>query len=523
MNFIIKKAAFIITFSAVITSCFSCAKAPNTTTIRLLMPGEEPEGWERIMSKYEETGAQETGVLLDVEWVALSDYNDRLDISMIGAENYDLVFDAPHKKIRTFSSGGIYMPLEELISSGNYPNLQNTFSNELLEYNYYNGHCYGLPIMHAYSSGISCVYYRKDLAKKYGIGANGQINSYSEYEKFLDAILANEDDITPLGITGNRGFYTLFRTDEVELAKDHILKESLGSTAYVLLDDTDSYVVDIIYEGETDERMAAFPEKYRDGALLYGSRLSTIREWSKYVEDDSVNRTEAWYMITDGLAASMVDTLDTYDSKLSQFSQALPDAELGVFIINDNVRLRKPEATLTKMMANNLVCIPSWSKKSDAVLRFLDWIFADKDNHDLIELGIEGEDWEAVGDDKYIPLDTSYHFPGYALTWNPDFVRINASIDDEICKYKTYELDIDSYYKSPLSGFTFDTTEIMSEVTAISVIRTSVYTALENGVVDDPVNTLKENTARCYENGLETIRQEAISQINDFLKHKKRK
>lgn len=521
MKYVLKKAVCMILSALVTFSCFSCAKAPENTTIRLLMPGEEPDGWDRILSRYEETGAQETGVMLDVDWVPLSDYNDKLDISMIGAENYDLVFDAPHKKIRTFSSGGIYMPLEDLICSGKYPSLQKAFPRELLEYNFYNGHCYGLPLMHSYSTGISCIYYRKDLAKKHGIGNNGQINSYAEFEAFLNAVLKNEPDLTPLGITGSRGFYTMFRADEVELAKDHILKESLGIMGYVLLDETDSSVVDIVYEGEPDERLSLFPEKYRDGMLLYGNRLNKIREWSKYVESDSVNRTEAWYMITDGKAASMVDNLDTYDSKLSQFNSALPDAELGVFILNDNVRAMKPEATLTKMMANNLICIPSWSKKSDAVLSFLDWLFKNRSNHDLFELGIEGDDWRAAGEDRYIPLNTNYHFPGYALTWNPDFVRINDSIDENIIKYKQYELDIDSYYKSPLSGFTFDTSEVMSEITAVNVINASVYTALENGVIDDPINVLRENTAKCYENGLENIRQEAIKQINEFLSQQK--
>lgn len=523
MKQFIKNAVCILSFAAITASCISCAKAPDTTTIRLLMPGNEPTGWDRILTEYEQTGAQETGVMLDVEWVPLSDYNDKLDISMIGAENYDLVFDAPHKKIRTFASGGIYMPLEDLISSGKYPHLQAAFSDELINYNLYNSHCYGLPIMHAYSSGISCIYYRKDLAKKYGIGNEGQINSYTDFETFLNAVKTNEEDLVPLGITGSRGFFTMFQNDDVELAKNHILKEALGITGYVLLDATDSHVVDIVYEGEQDERFSKFPEKYHDGMLLYGNRLNKIREWNKFVEDDSVNRTDSWYMLTDNMAASMVDNLDTYDSKLSQFNSSLPDAELGVFILNDNVRQMKPEATLTKMMANNLICIPSWSKKSDAALTFLDWLFADRDNHDLFELGIEGEDWQAIGDDKYTPINTEYHFPGYALTWNPNFVRINDSISDDICAYKTYELNIDSYYKSPLSGFTFDTSEIMSEITAVSVIRSSVYTALENGVIDDPITTLKSNTAQCYENGLEVIRQEAIKQINDFLANKNNK
>ena len=111
-----------------------------------------------------------------------------------------------------------------------------------------------------------------------------------------------------------------------------------------------------------------------------------IREWNKYLERDSLNRKDAWAMVTGMKAAAMVDNLDTYEQKLTDFESAIPDAELGVFIINDAVKNMEPEARVTNLQGNNFICIPAWSKKVDKALTFLNWLYADSSNHDLLSL-----------------------------------------------------------------------------------------------------------------------------------------
>ena len=53
-------------------------------------------------------------------------------------------------------------------------------------------------------------------------------------------------------------------------------------------------------------------------------------------------------------------------------------------------------------------------------MKFLDWLFSSKDNHDLFELGIEGVHWIKDGDNGFKPTDKSTMLlQGYELTWNP--------------------------------------------------------------------------------------------------------
>ena len=70
-------------------------------------------------------------------------------------------------------------------------------------------------------------------------------------------------------------------------------------------------------------------------------------------------------------------------------------------------------------------------------MKFFDWLYSSKDNHDLFEYGIPGKHWQAVGDNQIKLLDEAknYNFPGYELTWNPAMIRLNSDLDETVKKY----------------------------------------------------------------------------------------
>ena len=182
-------------------------------------------------------------------------------------------------------------------------------------------------------------------------------------------------------------------------------------------------------------------------------------------------------------------------------------------------------ARVTSLQGNNYLCIPATSKKIDKTLKFLDWVMASKENHDLFELGIEGKDWNAVGDDKYSVISSgsadstssTYNFPGYVMTWNPHYVRFSDKLPDEILEYKKYDLDPNAYYPSPTAGFIFDTSGIQTELTKVNAIMSENSTALEHGALQNPVEVLRAANAEADKNGREVIKEELKKQINEFL------
>lgn len=486
--------------------------------IKVMLSGTEPVGWQEVLDKYNEIGP---GVELDVEWVSPGDMKDKLNLRLTAGEDYDLVFDAPFLKLKNFAADGIYEPLEQyILESDDYPNLKAAYDEDVWKANYYYGHLYAIPNMRTYGNGIDCVYYRQDLADKYGIG---QIDSYDKLQAYFEAILANEPAMIPLGVSASRGFYSLFSQDAVDFAKNHIVRISAGGFAHVLLNDAETEVVDIVYEGSAPEEYANYPEKYRDGQLFGQARFNKIVEWNKYLETDSLNQKDDGSLFKGGKAAAMINNLDSYEQTQSDLANAMPDAVLGTFIINDAVRNMEDGARISSLQGNNFLCIPATSKKIDKTLTFLDWLMSSQDNHDLFELGIEGKNWTAIGDDRYSTpegSDDGYTFPGYVMTWNPNYVRFSDKLPDEILEYKKYDLKADAYYTSPLAGFMFDTSNIQTEMTKVNAIMSENSTALEHGALADPIAVLQKANAEAEANGRDVIREELRKQINEFLANK---
>lgn len=521
--FMKKNLLKIVAIAAVLALAIGCLAgcgddaASSGDAINVMLMGSEPVGWSDVMAKYDEIGP---GVKLNVEWVSQGDMKDKLNLRLTAGEDYDLVFDAPFLKMKDFAADGLYLPLEDLINSGDYPNLQKAYREDVWKANYYYGHLYGIPNMRTYGNGIDCVYYRQDLADKYGIG---QIDSYDKLQEYFEAILANEPAMIPLGVGSTRGFYTMFAQNAVDMAKDHIVRISAGGFCHVLLNDDNTEVVDIVYEGSEPDAYANFPEKYRDGKLLGQERAVKLTEWKKYLETDSLNQKDEQAIFKGGKAAAIINNLDAYEQMQSDLKNSLPESQLGTFIIPDAVRNKEPEARITSLQGNNYICIPATSKKVEKTLTFLDWLMASKENHDLFELGIEGKDWNAVGEDQYsIPegQNSNYTFPGYVLTWNPNYVRFSDKLPEDILEYKKYDLEETAYYPSPLAGFLFDTSGIQTEMTKVNAIVSENATALEHGALEDPISVMRETNAEAEQNGREVIREELKKQINEFLANK---
>ena len=76
----------------------------DSDTIKIMLSGQEPTGWDKVVEEYNNNGAKETGVKISVEWVSPGDYKEKLNLRMIGSENYDLVFDAPFNNLKTYAA-----------------------------------------------------------------------------------------------------------------------------------------------------------------------------------------------------------------------------------------------------------------------------------------------------------------------------------------------------------------------------------------------------------------------------------
>ena len=505
------------------------ASAPAETTLKVYMFGQA-EDFEKVAAKFEEETKDTLNIKLDIVWSDSKTHREKIPLMMANQEEADLVFDAYWMNLSTMHNQGAYAPLNEYFNNPAYPGLQAAFSSDFLEQvTDADGNVFAIPFTQA-AEDIPVIAYRKDLADKYNI----TIDSDEALESYFQAVQADIDAGTlvmtaPFGVGGTRGFYWLDH-DLYEKRSSNIF--SIDSSAYGIgmemeaaVSDDGSKVLGVATLGDPDEAYASFPAPYNTNTRS-DRVVNSLTKWAKYVQPDAQTeddpKTNLFYAGKVAAIEGNISSYTDYESAVKALG-----GEVGVYVYNQNMREGKPFVA-APLTAWNFLCVPQQSTKKDASMKFLDWLFSDPANHDLFEHGIEGTDWEAVGEDEYRKVEGSnYNFPGYEMTWNPNFIRTNADLPDAVKTIVKYGNDPATYTTSPIAGFTFDNTktpELQTAYAAVSAIQTEYQLKLMLGLAGDATAAqalLDEYYQKVEAAGLETIRQAVNDQLQSYLDNKK--
>jgi putative aldouronate transport system substrate-binding protein len=160
----------------------------------------------------------------------------------------------------------------------------------------------------------------------------------------------------------------------------------------------------------------------------------------------------------------------------------------------------------------------AFSTKADQVadgLAFQEWLSI-KENHDLLEYGIEGTDWKAVGDDQ-LQMLSKYNFPGYTMSWRVPLERTASDMLASERKWYSWSKDFSNFAESPLAGFVIDQTPIKTQVAQINAAYTRYMTPLQAGTVDTAkgIEAAKKGFSSA---GLDAVIAEVEKQLTAFFK-----
>lgn len=503
--------------------------APAETTLKVFLFGQA-ENMDKVLDQFYEETKDTLNTKLDIVWNDGATHKEKIPLMMSNQEEADLVFDAYWMNLSKMHHQGAYADLSKYFNNDAYPGLKKAFSEDYLkQVTDSDGKIFAVPFTQA-AEDIPVIYLRKDLREKYGMGP---IRSNEELETYFKKVRADIDAgtlkmVAPFGVAGSRAFYYLDR-DFYEKRSAGIYtvdgsgtSTNVGMEFEVAVSEDGKKVLGASTLGDPDSVCSSFPAPFNVNTKNDWV-VKKLTKWAGYTQKDAQTEKDAKknLFFTGKVAAteSNISQWVDYETAVKKLG-----GELEAYVYSQPMRDRK-KITTNALTAWNFLCVPQQSKKIDATMKFLDWIFSDRKNHDLFEFGIEGEDYKAIGNDEYTPLSPTnkYTFPGYEMTWNPNFVRTNSALPDEAKKIVKYQNDPNTYLTSKIAGFTFNTEatpELKTAYASVSSIQATYGPILLLGLKKDPAQaqkTLEEYYAKVKAAGLDVIRQAVVEQVQAHL------
>jgi putative aldouronate transport system substrate-binding protein len=502
----------------------------GVTSIKIRVMNEF-RNMDKVTAKYAELTKDDpvmSKIKPDFVWVAGGDYRDKLTTALAAQEALDLLFCGSWHGLSTYIQQGVLADLTAYFNNDAYPGLKKAFSPELVDAmttyvpqddGTYRKGIYGIN-MAEYFEDIRGIMYREDLRKKYDCAP---ITDDASLFAYLETVTAGEKAAgnEMLGLS----MYNFFRMNTPYYSGKHSGVFAQDSTNvfgdqthfYIGLSPDRKTVLTAVVAGDPQTEFAKMPERFR---------YDFITEYAQ-VRADTWNRFLSPYRGTSETELrsylALYSPLTQLESNVKDALSAEPTAEFGFYVIEKNQRDGEEGAVICDMVTNNWLVIPEWSENIDAVMRFLDWMFASQEHHDLFYYGIEGEDWRAIDSDGYEPLpideDKKYVMPVYSLVLNPAYIRKSTFVTSkpEIEKQFDYMYDLSTYQLSPLAGFSFNPANVQTEAANVSALSNELQLTISKYGADEAVRMIGNWHTEASKVGLEKIRAELIDQVQVFL------
>ncbi|QJD87467.1 extracellular solute-binding protein [Cohnella herbarum] len=503
---------------------------PEEVTLEFFMPSgtADVNDLQAVLDQFYAETKDTLNTKLKFNFTTFDNIGQQVSLKIAGGEQVDSAFTAQWTapNINQMIAKDQLANLDSYFNNDKYPGLKKAFTPEYLKNNSFidakgESHIYGIPFTHGFDGG-GVIYYRKDLAEKYGVT---EIKSVADLTKYYDAILANEKGVIPLTWNGNQDLLSDTLLTMVQpITEKHNYETNVAGTnsSIAIKPDGTVYVAKTVNPWSDPEFIALIPDSLKSMDPLTGYKLA--REWytKGYLEKDILAQKDPDGQFMSGKAASVVRTLDIYASEKQQLEKAIPGAKLGYFIINPGYLNGTPKAVGSDFKAWNFAAIPSNSKNIERTMQFFDWLFTNQSNHDLFEFGIEGKHWTAEGDTKYsipagVDAASNYNFPGFTLSWNPTMVRYDATTPDDVVTTLNNLGDTNFFFKKLSAGFNFVTDNVKNETAKLNDVK-SLLRTIGDGVSDDIEGTLAKVQKDFDKAGYAKVREELEKQFNEFLK-----
>jgi putative aldouronate transport system substrate-binding protein len=389
---------------------------------------------------------QSEGVNLEFRIMILDDPKTKYPVLYASGTPFTWAFDAPWYFMNSLRDQGHLRPLEKYMPQ--YPNITKAISQQVIDFNYMQGHLYGLPTGFYVGGGASGVVYRKDLADKYGIK---DMKNLDDLEVFLAEVKKNEKDMIPFGAddTFNVGY----------MGGDPWRKFVAKTHGY---NPGGAMIGGGIYDGLTN------PPKYAGSEDLEGAMIGYERakDWydkgwvNKNVLQLKVEQTVE-ELFNPGKCAALAYNEAAMKAELTiqpGLTSYVPDGVAAGFSAEGPMDGATLQFSILKQWNFQVFNSHMPEEDTQAGLKFFDWLLGSQDNIDTYLFGIDGVNYKKLdkmryGDIAGIDGTTNYRRRWYVAGVPGQFERVPETASDNFMKTLAYLTNLDNYMPNPLEKF----------------------------------------------------------------------
>jgi putative aldouronate transport system substrate-binding protein len=476
----------------------AAAAKPDKVEIKIYAPGDRPVDMDKVLDAIEAACPDDINVKPNLVFIPWGDLADKTQLALTSGEDIDFIFDAPWLHMDQMISQGMYKVLDEYIDRHG-QNLIATRGDTMWDANKWDGHVYGICFGDTYGGGSRTYYLRKDLREALGIGP---IESHEDVVAFLYAVRDNMPDVIPYsmdkGALDNNwsSFYVEQQFERTGVGHGF---GAAGSGYLIYTVGPDSTELKNILDEPNDVIVGA----WREARQLY---------LDKVINPDILadNRTGEAQFVSGKIASYVSNSGAVSPDMIDDLRKNVPDGDIETFTEFSY----KPGIEASDFKVYNFQCAPKNAKNTERAVAFLDWANSSQEIYDLFAYGIEGENWTAVGDKQYTPLEGYGYFP-YVWVMNPAQQRYDARYTQKDMDALMYVTKPENFVKSVRSGFSFNSETLATEMAIVSEVETKYMPALGHGVLD-PDETLAKIRDEAYE-AIVKIQGEIQRQVDEFV------
>lgn len=461
---------------------------PYEVRMLIALPAASPNESEvnRVIEKINEITLKDLNMTLKLEIIPFSSYIEQIQLELSSGSDID-IFTSVSAYGPSWVNAGYLVDMKDLLDQYGQDILASYSSEELATAPNLNGYVFGVPV-HKEISQQPTIFFRTDILEKYDLDVSN-IKTMADIDALFEEVAAKEPDMWMLA------------ADNLGSAKS-IVNDPIGSTAVgAILDPANSTEVVNLFETDEFYEWCSYNHKWFENGWINSGAASDSESYYSYIKSG-----QAFPFFSD------------YGHPLSEADQETNCGGVDLTMVT----LGEPYATTT---TSAVFCysISSGSEDPAKAMQMLNYIMSSKDVMNLLNWGVEGEDY-VVNEDGLLDYpegkDAStvgYHLgAGWILPnqfvctpWMTD----GADIYEKIIAYN------DSSIISKAMGFTFDPAPVADEVAAITNVRAKYYKALIVGAVD-PDEYIPIFNEELKEAGSEKVLEEVQRQLDEYLSNK---